>query len=105
MKSKEALNEIKNYTLISYDENREEDDCTTFGELEPNLIEPIEKDLDRLEKYDKVKEFLKTNPSHLSAILGFDNYETFKNYYSYYYTKDVDEEMFNLVKEVFNGKL
>jgi len=64
----------------------------------------LKEDLDRLEKYDKVKDFLKTNPSYLSAILGFDSYEDFKHYYSSNYTKDVNEEIFNLVKEVFEHK-
>ena len=49
MTSKEALEEIKDYALVTYDEEGNEEDCVKFGELEPNLIEPIKKDLEILE--------------------------------------------------------
>ncbi len=49
MTGKEALDEIKDYTLVTYDEDGNEEDCIRFGELEPNLIEPIKRDLEVLE--------------------------------------------------------
>ena len=106
MESKEALNEIKNYTLVSYDENGEEDDCTTFGELEPNLIEPIEKDLDRLEKYDKaieiLKPFLKDRICKEESGIEWCGFK--EEPYSFYLIDGNDplkKEQYELLKEVF----
>ena len=57
MTSKEALEEIKDYTLVTYDEDGEEEDCIRFGQLEPNLIEAIEKELKKpQELYNKIKD-------------------------------------------------
>ena len=53
MTGKEALEEIKNYTLATYDEDGNEEECYKFGELEPNLIEAIEEELVFFEKYKK----------------------------------------------------
>lgn len=64
MESKEALQEIKDYTLVTLDENGEEEDCIRFGELEPNLIEAIEKDLELLEILRKCKQ---SKPSVIAA--------------------------------------
>lgn len=84
MESKEALQEIKEYTLISYDENGEEDDCFRFGELEPNLIEAIEKDLDLLQILRKCKQ---SNPSIIAAA------------YNAWKKGLITEEEYNKVKE------
>ena len=49
MTGKEALEEIKDFSLAVFDEDGEEEDCIKFGQSEPNLIEPIERDLEILE--------------------------------------------------------
>lgn len=98
MTSKGELNEILKVAKYFRDNNANTLDIADTLENSANVIE---KDLDRIEKYGRVINFLKTHPTHLAAILGFEDYETFKIYYSPEYTKDVDEEIFNLVKEVF----
>lgn len=49
MESKEALEKIKDFSLSLFDADGEEEDYIRFGQLEPNLIEPIERDLEILE--------------------------------------------------------
>ena len=74
MTSKEALEEIKDYGLVTYDEEGNEEDCITFGELEPNLIEAIEKDLEVLEilKYliFSIERTFNLKTFHESGMLG-----------------------------------
>ena len=68
MTGKEALEEIKDFSLAVFDEDGEEEDCIKFGQSEPNLIEPIERDLEILEI---LKKYLRVN--HLIRTDALDN--------------------------------
>lgn len=76
MNSKEALEEIKDYLLVQHDDNGEEEDCIRFGELEPALIEPLERDLEVLEilkRIVKIVDYSKypiTSPDNQLVILS-----------------------------------
>lgn len=95
MESKEKLQELKLrlYNPIKNDE------------LQQNYYDVIEKDLDRLEKLDKVIEILKNKPFSFnqSALNMIDNVEEYNSFIKIESDKYTQEE-YSILKEVFESE-
>ena len=93
---KEALEEIKDYLLVQRDDDGEEEDCIRFGELEPALIEPLERDLEVLEILKKQL-----------FIVEPDNVEDYKEFDTVDYLRLQDfmkKEEYQKIKEWLNNE-
>lgn len=92
MTALEALEELKNYSLVTYDEDGNEEDWISFGKLEPNIIEAIEKELIVLAIIKKKN----------IDILNFKFADTLEEYNNYtgYDVKELTQEEFDLLKEM-----
>ena len=86
MTSKEALKELKAYAISKWGIER---------------LKIIEKDLDRLEKLEKVIELLWRKNVNIVYIKIFKDFKKYSEYYTGYSSKDkLTNEDFDLLKEV-----
>lgn len=96
MESKENLYKIRFYY------NNCAEDSPTPGELE--WFNSVEKDLDRLEKYDKAKELIKKKKVDVTDILDVSKRyvkELWTLVYNKHHPNELTQEQFDFILEVF----